>query len=114
MPFERSTSFLSDQSARPRLVEPFPGAAVGFGFGEAVKRGEENDDLANFHARIQAALFGEVADHVARAVADGLAEDVDGAFVRDQDIHDHADGGGFAGAVGTEQAQYGALRGRSG
>src|SRR5271156_1418874 len=62
-----------------QAVEPFLAAAGGFSLRQAVQRGEEDDDLQDLHARVEAALLRQVTDLVARAVADQLTEHVDRA-----------------------------------
>src|SRR5271156_1746280 len=95
--------------AQLETLEPFAGAAVGLRFRKAVQRGEKNNQGADLHSGIEAALLGQVADRVARFIADRLAENQYRALVRNENIHDHADGGGLAGAVGSEQSEDGAL-----
>src|SRR5205814_7079111 len=57
------------------------------------------------HLTVQAALLREVADPLrVSSPAAGLAEYPQGAAVRLQDVHDHADRRGLPGAVRPEQA----------
>jgi hypothetical protein len=74
--------------------------------------GEEKELLLHHHAGVEPALLGHVADAVARARRGRLAEDLDGAGIGSQDVHDHAQRGGLAGAVGAKQAKGAAARHR--
>ncbi len=68
----------------------------------------EFEQGADGHSAVEAALLGEIADG-AGAGAGGLAEDAEGAAVGVDDVDDHPHGGGFAGAVGADEAVDGAL-----
>jgi hypothetical protein len=65
---------------------------------------EELEHAADLHLLVQAALLGKISDAVRDAgVAVGLAEQLDGAAVRDDDVEEHADGRRLAGAVGPSK-----------
>ena len=75
---------------------------------ETVELAEEDELVHDLHLLVEAALFGEVADALEVLSVEGLAEEVDGAGVGHGDADHHADAGGFAGAVGAEEAEHGA------
>ena len=84
------------------------GALLGERGGEAVELTEEDQLVEDLHLFVEAALFGEVADAGEGGAVEGLVEEADGAGVGPGDADHHADGGGFAAAVGAEQAEHGA------
>ena len=83
-------------SARARAVR----------FVEAVKLAEEDELVDDLHLLVEAALFRQVADAMKRAAVEGFVEERDRAGVGHGHADHHADGGGFAGAVGAEQAEH--------
>ena len=67
----------------------------------------EKDELVeDVHLFVKAALFRQVADAVEGCALERLAEEGDGAGIGAGDADHHADGGGFAGAVGAEEAEH--------
>ncbi len=85
-----------------------PGINFGGDAAAAAELAVEFEERADGHAAVEAALLGEVADG-AGAGSGRIAEDVDGAAIGVDDVDDHPHGGGFAGAVGADEAVDGAL-----
>ena len=98
--------FLGDGFGDLHALAPDVGALAGGGGVEAVQLAEKDELLHDLHLFVKAALFGEVADAVEEFAAKRLAEELDGAGVRDGDADHHADTGGLAGAVGAEEAEH--------
>src|SRR6266699_13455 len=72
---------------------------------DALHLPEKHEHVEHPHLTVQAALLREVADPLrVSSPAAGLAEYPQGAAVRLQDVHDHADRRGLPGAVRPEQA----------
>jgi len=61
------------------------------------------------HARIEAALLGQVTDRLPRLIADWLIEYTNRALVRHEDIHHHANRAGLARSVRAQQPKDCAL-----
>jgi hypothetical protein len=74
----------------------------------AAERGVEFEQVQHFHGAMEAALFREVADGAGPEAGGAVAEHLDFAFVRYEDVGDHPHGGAFAGAVGADEAVDGA------
>ena len=75
----------------------------------ATDLGDEIEEALHGHFRVAGRTFREVADQplrLQRAVADVEAEDARGAGAGRQEAGEHLHGGGLAGAVRTEEAQY--------
>ena len=83
---------------------PFQRAFARLVLGEIAQAAEEDQVVENLHAFVEPALFGKVADVIQLLAVEGLAEEANLTFIRHSDADHHADGGGFAGAVGAEQA----------
>ena len=79
--------------------------------GHTFERTEVMEHLADFLFFIETAFFGEIADLVAVVLAVRLAVDDDFAAIGAQDVHYHPDGGGFARAIGSDDANYLSLLG---
>ena len=79
----------------------------------ALDRGHEHELLLEHHARVEPALLGHVADAVAGGVVGGLAQDLDRPGVGAEDVHDHAQRGGLAGAVRARAGRRRCSRGTS-
>jgi hypothetical protein len=75
---------------------------------EPVQLAEEDELIQDVHLFVEAALLGQVADAAQHGAGEGAVEERDGAGVGHGDADHHADGTGFAGAVGAEQAEHGA------
>ena len=86
-------------------LQPFVDSHGRFRFAQSFQRREKNQNLAHLHPGVQAPLLGKIADQVLRAVAGGLPKHLDGALIGGQDVHDHPQRGGFAGAIGAEQSK---------
>ena len=70
----------------------------------ALRLREKHEHIEDAHARIQPALFGQIPDPCGiRAATADLIEQSYGPGIRLVDVHDHAQGRGFPGAVGAEQ-----------
>ena len=92
-------------------VEPLApeGCAAGCYRGsEAVQLAEEGELIQHVHLLVEAALLRQVSDAAQHGAGEGAVEERDRAGVGDGDADHHADGAGFAGAVGAEQAEHGA------
>ncbi len=75
----------------------------------ATDLGDEIEEALHGHFRVAGRTFREVADQplrLQRAVADVEAENARGAGAGRQEAGEHLHGGGLAGAVRTEEAQY--------
>ena len=59
---------------------------------------------ADRHLLIEAALLGQVADAIARGRGVARAEHFDLPSIGQQDVHDHPERGGLAGAVRADEA----------
>ena len=99
---------LGDGFGDLHALAPDVGSLAGSGGVEAVQLAEEDELVHDLHLFVEAALFGEVADALEVFAPEGLAEEADGARVGDGHADHHADGGGFSGAVGAEEAEHGA------
>ena len=66
---------------------------------------EEQELFLEHHARVQPPLLRHVADPVAAAPVRRVAQDLDVALVGPQHVHDHAQRGGLAGPVRSQQAE---------
>ncbi len=88
--------------------EQLEGAPFGCAGAESFQRGEVGDDGPGLHFLVEAFLLGEVAEALADEEGRGLAENADGAAGGADDLEDHPDGGGFAGAVRAEETVDGA------
>jgi hypothetical protein len=55
---------------------------------------------------VQPPFLRQVADAVQSLRRQWLVKDMDATAIGPDDVHQHADGGGFAGAVGAEEAEY--------
>ncbi len=85
---------------------PVDGAFAG-GFGtEAMELAEEDKLIEDLHLFVEAALLGQIADAVEVAAREGRTEEINAAGVGQGDAHHHADGAGFAGAVGAEETEH--------
>ncbi len=87
----------------------FGGALLGFRAGKAADLRDEIQELARRHVAIGGRAFRQIAE--ARLRGDGvgldiMAADRDAARRRREIARDHLHGGGFAGAVGAEEAQH--------
>ena len=89
-------------------LAPEVGALAGGGGVEAVELAEEDELVHDLHLLVEAALFREIAYALEEVSVEGLAEEVDGAGIGHSDADHHADAGGFAGAVGAEEAEHAA------
>ena len=67
---------------------------------------EEYELVENLHFLVEAALFRQVADAVEAAAIEGFFKEADAAGVGHGDAHHHADGAGFAGAIGAEESEH--------
>ena len=77
-----------------------------------VEAADEGAEALGGHPGIEELLLGDVADEafLGGADADGAAaEELDLSAVRAEDAHEHAEGGGLAGAVAAEETEDGAL-----
>ena len=89
-------------------VEEFGGAGGGGGGVEAVHASDEAEVFGGGEAAEEGEAFGDDADLALDfdGVGDGVeAEDLDGAGGGSEQAGEHLDGGGFAGAVGAEEAE---------
>ena len=73
---------------------------------------EKDELIEDLHLLVQAAFFGQIADALEALAMKGLAEEDDLARVGHGDADHHADGTGFPGAVGAQEANI--VRARSG
>ena len=87
-------------------LAPYVGALAGGGGIEAMELAEEDELVHDLHLFVETALFGEIADALEVFAAEGLPEEADGTRVWDGHADHHADGGGFSGAVGAEEAEH--------
>ena len=71
-----------------------------------VQLAKEDQLVDDLHLLVEAALFGQIADAVQALALKGLAEETHPARVGNGDAHHHANGAGFAGAVGPQQAKH--------
>ena len=85
---------------------PVDGALAGVFSGHAVQLAEEDELVEDLHLFVEAALLGQIADAVETRAVEGLFEEIDAPGVGHGDAHHHADGAGFAGAVGAEEAKH--------
>src|SRR5262249_55054100 len=76
-----------------KSFQPVPRAPVGFPFRQPFQSAEKHQQFAHLHARIKAALFGQVPNPILSLFAERLAQYLDGPLVRDKDAHQHAQGG---------------------
>jgi glyoxalase family protein len=89
-------------------LEEFGGALGGGGFVEAVHAADEVEVFAGGEFAEESHAFGDDADmafDVDGIVEEVFAEDLDGAGGGSEEAGEHFDSGGFAGAVGTEEAE---------
>src|SRR6185437_7411973 len=98
MPFERSATFFSDQSPSPKRSSHSPARRPASASGRP-RSAPRNTIKSHLHPLIKPALFRQVTDGFARFIGYRLAEDANRAFVWNQNIHHHSDGGGLTGAV---------------
>src|SRR5579863_5940844 len=98
--------FLLQRVVAFETTGPFGCAPTRFGGFEAVQAAEEDELLEDLHLLVKATLFGQVADAVEAGAVEGLAEEIDAAGVGNGDAHHHANGAGFAGAVGAKEAEH--------
>ena len=114
-PFSHSFGIFGDELfAFVREFEEFKefgGAGFGEGLGEGVHAADEFEELLAREAVEEEGFVGDEADALFDfyfAGGHGEAQEFDGAGVGADEAGEHADGGGFAGAVGAEEAEEGA------
>ena len=86
-------------------VEPVAETACSLGAGEAFELGEVESLLADAHLTVETALLGEVADAAGVVESEGVTIEGDRAGVGGSDGVYYTDEGGFAGTIGTEEAE---------
>ncbi len=89
-------------------LEEFGGALGGGGVVEAVHAADEVEVLAGGELAEEGHALGDDADvalDLDGVVEEVFAEDLDGAGAGSEEAGEHLDGGGFAGAVGAEEAE---------
>ena len=88
----------------PELREECGGLGRGIRLGEPVQAREVDDLFEHLHLRVQAALFGHVAELAADVAGQLLAPEGDRSAIRDEQPEDDAHRGGLAGAVAADEA----------
>jgi hypothetical protein len=88
-----------------QALEPCRRFAAGLGGPHPFQHAEVLEDRGRRLARIQAALLRKVADPIAIGRIERLAEHLQPAAVRLDDVEDRSDERGLARAVGTEQPE---------
>src|SRR5690606_15038163 len=89
-------------------VKQLEGPAFGRAPVQTLERGKVADNGPDLHLLVEAFLFGQIANALAYLEGRGRAEDADSAGIRAEDVENHADGGGLAGAVRAEKTVYAA------
>src|ERR1019366_4659904 len=82
-----------------------PGCVLRADLAPAAELPEELQQGADLHLAVEAALLGEVADQVIARAGHLVAEHADLSAIGIEDIDDHADGGGLAAPVGTDEPE---------
>jgi hypothetical protein len=100
----------SDQAAVDLVeadhFEELGATPVAFGGGEVEEAAEEVDCFPGVEVAVEVGFFGEVADAAFGGdVSGGVPEDLDMSPGGVEEPEEHLDGGGFAGAVGSEEAE---------
>ena len=103
-PSRASRSCWSAQPAMPRRAIHSSITRIELGDGAALEPAVVAEQAADRHLLVEAALFGQVADAVARGGGVGGAEHLDLPCVGQQDVHDHPERRRLAGAVGADEA----------
>ena len=112
-PFRQLVDAAQAPIREPQAFEPLSRPFARAPAVDALHLAEKDEHVEHAHLAVQPALFREVADPLrVRASATGLAEQAHGAGVGLQDVQDHADRSGLAGAVRAQQtvdhaARYG-------
>ena len=104
MPFESVRIGFFAQSPRPCSPQQRFGAAAALAQRQAAQRAHEGDRVARVHRRIEAALLGQIADLLGGIERALVAEHAARAARRVDDPQQHAQDGGLARAIGSEQA----------
>ncbi len=76
----------------------------------AFKSRHVHEEVGDFHFFVDASFFGEVSDAVFGFDGGFLSQDGEFTGIWKEDRHDHADGCGFPGAVGADEAVHRSLR----
>jgi len=87
---------------QPVLFEQFAPALTALWQGKPAKCAYEGNRLDRFHRRVEAALFGKVADQAGNVLGMVMAEHAPLALVRIDNAQQHAQGGGLARTIGAE------------
>ena len=93
-----------DDAFEPEFGHEGRGAAAAFAPVEPAQRAHESNRLARLHAGIESPFFGQIADAVAHRLRLVAAEQAARPFVGIDDAQRHAQAGGLARAIGTENA----------
>src|SRR5664279_2369999 len=101
--------FLVGPLGKLQARAPIERALAGLSRRQAMQASKKNEVIEHLHLLIAPALFGQVADALQLLTVKFLAEEPHFAFVGNVDTDHHPDAGGFAGAIGSEQAIHGAL-----
>jgi hypothetical protein len=101
--------FLVPPAANFESFEPSLEAGVCLARGESFELRQVHTLFADFHFLVEAAFFGQVANMLYIARLEGLSAEEHLALIGPGDLVDDADEGCFAGAIGTEQSEYGVL-----
>ncbi len=86
--------------------EPGDQPALRFTVAEALERGEEDQHLLERDVLVEAAVLGQITDAVLGDLGGIRAQYLHASGIGLEDVEHHADGGGLAGAVGTEEAEH--------
>ena len=103
MPFDSACTFLSAVADSPRRAS-HESASRARRRGARPSARRSSGAAADRHLLVEAALLGQVADAVVRRDRTAVAENVDRAAVRQQDVHDHPQRRRLARAVGSDEA----------
>ena len=93
---------VGDLHARSPINRP----PAGIFLGHAVQLAEEDELVQHFHFLVKAALLGQIADAIEASAVEGLFEKINAPRIGQRDAHHHADGAGFSGSIGAQQAKH--------
>ncbi len=67
---------------------------------------EEDELVEDIHFLVKAAFLGQIADTVEAPAVEGFFEKINAPRIGHGNAHHHADGTGFSGSVGAQQAKH--------
>jgi hypothetical protein len=103
-PFGERQDFLVGPCGELQPLEPRGDGAIQLCERAPLELAVVAKDLPDGHALVQTPFLRQVPHVVANGRLTGLAEDSDVSRIRHEDVHDHPDRGGFARAIGADEA----------